>query len=255
MIRILVFGISLVAAGVAAWFALALQPEPESPNVVQPAPEPTLEILVASASMPPGHVLAAADVAWSPWPQSHVRPYHTTREAQPEAAVELAGAFVRSEILPGEPVRQEKLIRTEAGFLATRIPADRRAIAVRISPATTAGGFIQPNDRVDVLFTSTELVSDARGPQTRSVTLLSNVKVLAIGQAVQVADTNTAFGPTATLELTPEQAEILTSAERSGSISLALRSFDDPSREQRIHREAGSVTMIRQGRSQVVELR
>ena len=255
MIRIAVFAVSLAAAGLAAWFAFAVQPNPAAPVVVETPPAATREVLVATAALPAGRTLAATDFEWLEWPEQQVRPQYATRDARPDAVQELVGAMVRSEILAGEPVREDKLITGGAGFLSTLIPADKRAVAVRISAATSAGGFIQPNDRVDVIHTTVEETAEARAPERRSVTLLTNIRVLAIGEAVEAAPSNTVFGATATLELTSEQAEILIAAESSGMISLALRSFADLSRDQQLFREAGSIRVIRRGRPQVVELK
>src|SRR6201993_1438860 len=124
----------------------------------------------------------------------------------------------------GEPIREENFTPRHAGYLATVLPSGKRAMAVRISAESTAGGFILPNDRVDVLH------SDGKSPVSH--TILSNVRVLAIDQVVDETEKkenskSTVIGKTATLELDPSQAEILTAAQAAGTLSLSLRSAAD----------------------------
>jgi pilus assembly protein CpaB len=105
-----------------------------------------------------------------------------------------------------------------------------RAISTEISPETGAGGFILPNDRVDVILSKREKNPDRAGSAdiVNSEIILSNVRVLAIDQAPKEKDgQNSVVGKTVTLELRPEQAETLARARQSGTLSLALRSIAD----------------------------
>jgi pilus assembly protein CpaB len=101
-----------------------------------------------------------------------------------------------------------------------------RAISTPISEESSAGGFILPNDRVDVILTRT--VKRGNKDDKVSETVLKNVRVLAIGQTLeQKGDEKVATGKTATLELTPPQTEILSLAQSLGELSLSLRSLAD----------------------------
>ena len=105
-----------------------------------------------------------------------------------------------------------------------------RAVAVEISVETAAGGFILPNDRVDVILSYevelTEGDTIVERPATR--TILQNVRVLAIDQSFrEIEDENVVVGTTATLELRPEHAEILMLGTQMGEISLTLRGVSD----------------------------
>ncbi|MEM7398699.1 MAG: Flp pilus assembly protein CpaB, partial [Pseudomonadota bacterium] len=101
-----------------------------------------------------------------------------------------------------------------------------RAVSTPIQEETAAGGFILPNDRVDVILSHKQNVG--RKEQTVSEAILRNVRVLAIGQALENEDgEKVVAGNTATLELTPRQAEVLTLAQSIGEISLSLRSLAD----------------------------
>ena len=128
-----------------------------------------------------------------------------------------------------------------------------RAISTEISPETGAGGFILPNDRVDVLLTKREKNPDGKGPDiANSEVILTNVRVLAIDQAPKEKEgQNAVVGKTVTLELKPEQAETLARARQSGTLSLALRSIADVNMvekpdEQR-NKRGESLNVIRYG--------
>jgi pilus assembly protein CpaB len=132
-------------------------------------------------------------------------------------------------LFAGEPVRDVKLVKG-AGFMAAILPSGMRAVSTEISPETGAGGFILPNDRVDVILSKRERNSDRRGGQdvVNSEIVLGNVKVLAIDQTIEEQNgQKVVVGKTATLELRPEQAETLARSRQSGTLSLALRSLAD----------------------------
>jgi pilus assembly protein CpaB len=113
--------------------------------------------------------------------------------------------------------------------MAAILPTGYRAVSTEISPETGAGGFILPNDRVDVLLTKREKNPNDKLPDLiSSEIVLTNIRVLAIDQAPKEKDgTNALVGKTATLELKPEQTETLARARQSGVLSLALRSIVD----------------------------
>jgi pilus assembly protein CpaB len=106
-----------------------------------------------------------------------------------------------------------------------------RAISTEISPETGAGGFILPNDRVDVLLTRRLKNPDQNAGAQDIVTsevILVNVRVLAIDQAPKEKDgQNAVIGKTVTLELNSAQTQLLSSSRQAGTLSLALRSIAD----------------------------
>src|SRR5262249_9515833 len=105
-----------------------------------------------------------------------------------------------------------------------------RAISTEISPETGAGGFILPNDHVDVILSRRDKEAEkAAGVEIHtSETILTNVRVLAIDQTVEEKNgQRVGVGKTATLELAPHQAEALTRAKQMGTLTLALRSITD----------------------------
>jgi pilus assembly protein CpaB len=245
LLRVVLLIGALGAGGVAAWLVVAARPEPVT-KVVESAPA-TQDVLVAAADLLPAQTLTKENLRWQSWPQSALNPVYLTRTSRPDAIDFLAGSIIRNRMAAGEPIREENFTPRHAGYLATVLPAGKRAMAVRISAESTAGGFILPNDRVDVLH------SDGKSPVSH--TILSNVRVLAIDQVVDDANKNdtskaNVIGKTATLELDPSQAEILTAAQAAGTLSLSLRSAAD--NDDYRHSNKQAVRIIRAGHSEIL---
>jgi pilus assembly protein CpaB len=262
MSRVLVLVASVAAGGGAAWLTLSGQPEEGTvafvaPSVVEPAhAAPRLEeVLVAATDLEHRRRLAADDLQWLAWPKDALSPGHITRAEQPDAIETLSGSMVQVAMFAGEPVRAERVTSAMPGFLSAQLPRGKRAVAVRISAETTAGGFILPDDRVDVLHTTTAAADDGGTGRGVSRTLVTNIRVLAVDQLAESEQGNTvAMGRTATLELAPRQAEIIAAAEVSGTLSLALRSLADNHEvsDAAVETER-SVRIIGAGRSQIVK--
>lgn len=231
--RLVVLGLAAVAAGGAAFLARGLLGG-GTPNVqasTAPAPMQTSEILVAASDLTPGQKLLPEEVRWQKWPRSAVDPSFVTLANTPNLEETVKGTVVRSPIVAGEPITDAKIVHSDAtGFMAATLGPGMRAVSIPISVASLAGGFIMPNDRVDVMLTS-QLPEGAR--RFRTTTFLRNVRVLAIDQAYadsRSADKNqkpVSDVRTATLELTQAQAERVARAQASGSLSLSLRPLAD----------------------------
>ncbi|HEX2257236.1 MAG TPA: Flp pilus assembly protein CpaB [Afifellaceae bacterium] len=256
MFRIVLFLLALGAGSGAAWLALAMQPGNDAPAaaIAEPAPQVEMpEVLVASADLVQGRALGEEALRWQPWPEAAILPGFITRTEQSDATDTLKDAIVRSHILAGEPIREDKLVRADSGFLSAILPSGKRAVAVRITAENTAGGFILPNDRVDVLHTQSR-EGESSGSVSR--TILANIRVLAIDQkADDTSAEASTIGKTATLELLPEQAETVAAAEASGVLSLALRSVADADESpQEARPTARTVRVIRAGRTELLRI-
>ncbi|MBX9592137.1 MAG: Flp pilus assembly protein CpaB [Hyphomonadaceae bacterium] len=181
------------------------------------------QVLVAKTDIGLGQITGADYFRWQDWPQTALSPSYILRSARPNAVSELTGAVARTPLMPGEPITAMKLVKAgEGGVLAAILPAGMRAISTRIKEETGVGKMILPNDHVDVLLTTRK-----RGDHAAE-TLFRNVRVLAIGQLIEAREgKKLAEGNTATLELTPAQAEELAAANARGEISLVLRSIAD----------------------------
>ena len=206
----------------------------------------TVDVLVASKDLKMGDKLADA-TAWVAWPKDNVLPIMIKRSDKPEAVKDLAQARVRLPIYKDEPLMDKKILLPGAGgFLSANLPKGMRAISVAISPRSSAGGFILPNDRVDVILTKKTVSAAQQAPVIHSETVLNNVRVLAVNQVFkQAGDTDPVSvekGETATLELTPQQSETIAEVESSGELSLALRSIaenDGKTAEENVPELAG----------------
>lgn len=230
--RIAVLILAVLAAAAAAWLASSFVggnvPRQQADTVPRVETE---DVLVAARDIPLGARVGAGDLRWQAWPRGAVTPAFVVKARTPEAMAEFKGAMARSAVLAGEPVTPGKLVTAAtAGFMAARLGDGMRAVSVSISPETGAGGFILPGDRVDVILTRERRDDSGRGQEFLSDTVLTNVRVLAIDQAFGDGDGDgekVAVGKTATLELTPGQAETLARAQAMGEIVLSLRSLAD----------------------------
>jgi pilus assembly protein CpaB len=203
-----------------------------SPNTVIIDETPKEQVLVVTKDMLMGDKLGEGSIAWQDWPKDQVQPSMITKSNRAGAVEELKDARARYAMYQGELIVEKKIVLPgDKGFMSAILPKGMRAISVAVTDQTTAGGFILPNDRVDVILTRKfqNPGSTAAEQIVKSETVLSNVRILAINQTYrQEAEGNTvtvAEGKTATLELTPDQSEVVAKIEASGELSLALRSI------------------------------
>ena len=213
--KLLIFGGAWLSALVLAWIFWA--------NAVAPKTEKTVRVVVAAHDMAVGAMLRPADLKMVNYPESDV----------PKGAIlAVNGALNRVLLVPlnaNEPVLLSKISApTATEGMASVIEPGYRAVSVQISDVSGVAGLIQPNSRVDVLFTRPGTMDEA----STSI-ILQNVKVLSIGRAAatgQAADTRAPRTPVVTLVLTPPDAEKLELAKNEGRISLSLRNPLDASR-------------------------
>lgn len=265
--RLILLLVALVAGGLAAFLVTrggsAPAPQPNQEIVTQVVQEARTQILVAKTPIGIGERLGPATVEWQDWPESALRPEYVTIAAMPEAPVQLTGAVARFEFFPGEPIREAKLVRADQGYLSAVLEPGMRGVSVGVTAASSAGGFVVPNDHVDVVLTT----STPSGQ--RSEVILQDVRVLAIGKRLgemgvsggDVEGQNTSPTPEtfdnstiATLELNPGQAETLINASTRGQLALTLRSVAD---FNRVDTGGGATTnqavrIIRYGKEQSV---
>ncbi|WP_083983018.1 Flp pilus assembly protein CpaB [Devosia soli] len=264
--RIILAIVALVAGGLAAFLVTRMgQPPTTTTEVVtEVVQEAKTQILVAKAAIGIGQRLSPDSVEWQDWPQGALRPEYVTISALPDAPQQLSDAVARFEFFPGEPIREQKLVRSDQGYLSAVLAPGMRGVSVSVNAASSAGGFVVPNDHVDVVLTT----STPAGQQSEVV--LSNVRILAIGKrlgelgttaaaedgnAVETATPVTFDNTTiATLELTPNQAEALINASMRGQLSLTLRSVVDFGRSADSGRPATSqsVRVFRFGKEESV---
>ena len=226
--RLVVLLLAAAAAGVVALMVRSFfgGGSKQAEATLTPAPVSITQVLVAATRLEPGQSLAEGQVRWQQWPTRGVDPGFILKSSGLSAAAAVEGTVVRAPIVEGEPVTYTKIVKSQAaGFMAATLAPGMRAVSISVSVASVAGGFILPNDRVDLLLTTITGDNPKRGA-TRTV--LSNVRVLAVDQASDGKNQKAVSDvKTATLELSPHQAQIVTLAQAMGTLSLALRSLGD----------------------------
>ncbi|WP_214471509.1 Flp pilus assembly protein CpaB [Mesorhizobium sp. dw_380] len=229
--RLIILSVAVAAAGGAGYVAKNMVAPPPQ-VVVDAGPQapavPLQEVLVLSGDVAMGNALAN-NITWQSWPADGVNANFITKATAPDALEKLKASIARVAMYAGEPVRRSKLIGEGQSFMSSILPSGMRAVATTISADTSAGGFILPNDFVDVIMTRR---ADANSGSTgfNTETILKNIRVLAIDQTIQEDEEGkkTRVGQTATLELTPKQAEIITVAQQMADrLTLALRAITD----------------------------
>ena len=237
-LQIIVLGVSAVAFGGAYFvFNNYVGSQRKAPVVVQAPKIQTDRVLVAAQDIPMGVVVGEPMVAWQEWPKEAVSEQMLTKSIVPDLNAELKDTMTRLPFLRGEPLRRDKLVKAGVGgYMAAVLPSGMRAVAIKIdnSGDSSAGGFILPNDRVDVVrvYRDDEATRTKGSEVVAHQTVLSNVRVLAIGQNVQEENgKKVVVGGNATLELDPKQAElvIFTQHQAGSNLHLVLRSLVDSS--------------------------
>jgi pilus assembly protein CpaB len=228
--RVVVLGlavVSAVGAGLLANGYIGTRPDAE---VVEINKVKTVDVLTASKDIQMGEKLADGSTEWKPWPVANVSDAMITREKNPDAQKKYTAARARLAVYQGETIIDKKVILPDqTGFMSAILPKGMRAISVAISEHSAAGGFILPNDRVDVIMTKKNTVEGLADKFVTSETVLTNVRVLAINQTFKQSTENDIITvielKTATLELDPRQSEVISQIETLGELSLALRSI------------------------------
>ena len=249
--RVIVLGLAALAAGVAVFLVRGFLGGGTESGKAQPvAALSSVGVLVASSNIEPGRALTPDMVRWQAWPKSSFDSNFLTQDSNPNPDQIIKGTVARAPIVAGEPLTSTKIVHSEsAGFMAASVTPGMRAVSITISTESGAGGFILPNDRVDVLLT---LQVSEQPKAFASHTFLHDVRVLAVDQTyTQDKDQKTVLAKTATLELSPAQAEMVAAAAATGTVSLALRPLGETAtadlNANAHHTENSVVSVIRYG--------
>jgi pilus assembly protein CpaB len=185
-----------------------------------------LRVLVAAQMLPAGSILRAGQLRWQAWPaDAPTAGYLTSANVRPD---QFTGAVVRTDLAAGEPLSAARVVQSgDRSFLAAVLKPGYRAVTLNVSASTGVAGFIFPGDRVDVIFSR---AAEGAGPQKHvtSQTLLADVRVVGADQRIVNVKKDVVVPQTATLEVTPGQAEALAAASEMGKLSLSLRSLAEP---------------------------
>jgi pilus assembly protein CpaB len=179
-------------------------------------------IVVAARALTFGDKIGPADVREVRWPAESV-PQHAFRsiaamqlEKEPRSAL-----YAHT---PNEPILATRVTGPEQrAVLSAIVTPGMRAFAIRVNDVVGVGGFVAPDDRVDVILVRAENGAYAVNQQFRSDLLMQNVRVLGIDQEADATDNQPKVARAVTLEVTAEQTQILSLATQAGTITLALR--------------------------------
>jgi pilus assembly protein CpaB len=232
--RLALILVAVLAGGIAAYLAISREPAP-APAATAPieavAP-PMTKVLVATTTVPMGQRLKADALEWQDWPNTALQPSYVTSAANPDAIKEMSGRMVRATLYAGEPIRPERLATSNGGLLASILDKGMRGVSVQVTAESASGGFVLPEDHVDVVLTR-----QATDGHPELQTILANVRVLAINanlgaaDGASQADDSGAKGfsdqAIATLALDELQSQVVIQASTMGKLSLTLRSNAD----------------------------
>lgn len=237
--RLVFILIALLASGTTIFLGRAwLQAQRESqvavaPAAEAPAPSPSTMVLVAAGDLPAGQFVRRENLHWQTWPSDGVSAsYAVSGQRQLE---DFVGAVVRTGLSDGEPITESRVVRPgDRGFLAAVLTPGYRAVTVSVTPSTGLAGFVFPGDHIDLIATltitdggggSSPQADPAGGEHHASETVLTDIRVLALDQRVDDERKEVVVAKTATLEVTPKQAEIIAVVSEIGKLSLSLRSL------------------------------
>lgn len=238
--RVALMGGLLVLAGGMFFMIKNMEAAPVQAPIVQKVQEiPMSHVLVANVTVGYGQRLGEDTLSWKKWPTEAVSEVFIDQDSWPSAVEDLTGALSRFELAAGEPVTERKIVKQgEGGVMSALLKPGHRAVSFRITTDAASSGFILPGDYVDIIMTR-RLELDARNSNTGrdenvtfADTIFENVLVLAIDQAIgQGEDAPTSIrGSMVAVELSQEDAELLTVAQVTGDLSLTLRPMEASSR-------------------------
>ena len=188
------------------------------------APPPPKMILVAAKALPAGHFIRTEDLAWQSWPNNDLSKAYMVKGSVGLSAV--VGSVAKNGIAPGEPITDLRIVKKgDRGFLAAVVTPGYRAITVSLQSGAGLSGLAIPGDRVDLILTmDVPATSKNERPRRMSETVLQDIRVLAVDQKLDDQTHDAPLARTATLEVTPKEAEVVTLLPEMGKLSMTLRS-------------------------------
>ena len=188
----------------------------------------TAMILVAPTPIQPGDTITIDKLAWKEWPLLSINPQYITKEDKVDLKV-LDGAVARYPILEGEPIIMSNVIKTDGkSILAAVIRPGMRAVSVPYTKIVNAPALIAPGDLIDVVIPqkSSKQVVNANSENFVGQTIIRGVRVLAVDETIEKSSSGKDLSTpkTLTLEVTPQQAELLAVAIPKDAIVISMRS-------------------------------
>ena len=158
-------------------------------------------------------------------------------------------------IEPGEAVLTTKVTKfgQDAG-VSSRLSKGMRAFTIRVDVASGVSGFLQPGDRVDILWSGRD------GGKTFTKLILENIKLIAIDQTSDEEANRPIIARTVTVEVAPIIVASLAQAQATGKLSLSLRGSEDETSSGPIEVDLGDIigkveTVVQQERVCTIKVR
>lgn len=191
-------------------------------GAAEPPEAPQTFVAVAARPLKFGEKIEAEAVRLAPWPGEMPEGAYATVQ---DAIADGSRTTLR-EVKTGEPLLSSA-ISGEVGRLAssTLLGPDMRAVSLPLDEASGAGGFVAPGDRVDVI-----LIRKFGDEAAYAAAIIQGVRVLAVGQSQDTSTSEPVIVKSATVEVSPNEAQKLALAQKVGEITLALRPTGDEAR-------------------------
>ena len=216
---IIMLSIALLLALLAAWVA-------NSWVQGRAAPDSAGSVVVAAVEIPFGVKIEEAQIKLIAWPGNSAPP-----QGAYSSKDQVVNKVAMNKFYPDEIITDKRISEYLGGStLSAMITKEYRAISVRVDDVVGVAGFILPGNKIDIL--STKMDRPTNKATTR--TLLQNIKVLAVDQEASQEKEKPAIVRAVTLELRPDQAEIMVQAMQEGTIQLTLRNPLDSDMEGRV---------------------
>ncbi len=229
-----------VASGTGFYVLRGLESPSRPVETVQADAPRSVEVYVPAAELAAGAIITPEKLVTMPIAEGSV-----TAEMVPAGdtgSLMLIGSVARQVLPKGVPIARSAVVQPgERGFLAAVLPKGKRAISIPIGEVAGVSGLVLPGDRVDIILTysvSGENIEAARDIRA-SETVMRNIRVLALDQRLTKEEVPeeegkkalTPIARTATLEVTPQEAELVTLATDLGTLSMVLNSIRDGGEE------------------------
>ncbi|MCM2344170.1 MAG: Flp pilus assembly protein CpaB [Alphaproteobacteria bacterium] len=234
----------IVMAGgflVAVLVAMIVQATLKTDKKKQPVKEEArVQIVVAAKPLKLGETLTAENIKWQDWPKSGV--FEGLLQKQGDKKItDIASGKVKRAMVVGEPITKSVLVDKKVNYLSATLTPGMRAVAITANAASAAGGFVAPGDYVDIVLTYRPrftVPNNTKGSEVADIvqqsywrraseTIMQNVKVLAVDQAVTRNEEKVKPGKIFTMEVDPAGAQVLAMAGSVGSLELVLRGLGD----------------------------
>lgn len=223
------------------WLDAQRAPVQTAGEVEAPPPVKLTYVLIAKTDIPMGTFLQDQSLEWQAWPDDGISESYLIQGEFDETTLD--GSVSRQNISAGDPIVLGRLVAPgERGFLAAVLKPGFRAVSINVDATSGIGGFVFPGDRVDLILSHTIQDSslEDRTERRASETFLTNVRILAVDQTTDnTSESEPSIADTATIELSPKQAEMIATVRDMGTLSLSLRSLakDDEELERLVSGE------------------